>query len=264
MAKRARGGGGTHACSRRGCTHALGVSDHCTLVGGTSDDASASDSASPGDEPERRFPCDEPGCEYCHVRPAPARGSLRVGAIGRRPSAKDGFAVLEHAARDTGLPPLLRAISGDLLHPILKLLGDADLPCARLACTAFRDHSSPTQKAPHGLFSARARSPDDDSEDEPPTTLLSLAASIGIVGVLEELGGHLAILQYVHEHGCPWDCNTCYGAALGGHLEMLRVEVLRYTQEHGFPLDFNRCIAAALERGRAEVVEYMRAAQPAA
>jgi len=67
------------------------------------------------------------------------------------------------------------------------------------------------------------------------------------------------VLRYAHEHGCAWHSDTCYYAARGGS-----VEVLRYTQEHGFPLDFNRCIAAALERGRAEVVEYLRAAQLAA
>mmetsp|Transcript_37412 Transcript_37412/g.92686 ORF Transcript_37412/g.92686 Transcript_37412/m.92686 type:complete len:94 (-) Transcript_37412:1003-1284(-) len=67
MAKRARGGG-THACPRRGCTHALGASKYCTLVGGASDDADDSVLASPDDEPERRFPCDEPGCEYRAAR----------------------------------------------------------------------------------------------------------------------------------------------------------------------------------------------------
>ena len=28
-------------------------------------------------------------------------------------------------------------------------------------------------------------------------------------GVLEQVG-HLECLKYAHEHGCPWDENTCY------------------------------------------------------
>jgi len=35
-------------------------------------------------------------------------------------------------------------------------------------------------------------------------------------------GGHLAVLRWARQHGCPWDKNTCYAAAIGGHLVMLR------------------------------------------
>ncbi|KAJ1641407.1 hypothetical protein T492DRAFT_853046 [Pavlovales sp. CCMP2436] len=41
--------------------HAL-ARQYCTLVGGANDDAKGL--ASPGDEPKRYFPCDEPGCAY--------------------------------------------------------------------------------------------------------------------------------------------------------------------------------------------------------
>jgi hypothetical protein len=70
------------------------------------------------------------------------------------------------------------------------------------------------------------------------------------------------VLQYAHEHGCAWDWHSCYFAAEGGFLE-----VLQYALEHGCPvsawmLDF--CLTAALQHGHAEVVEYLRAAQPTA
>ncbi|KAJ1620711.1 hypothetical protein T492DRAFT_619655, partial [Pavlovales sp. CCMP2436] len=52
-------------CSRsRGCVHAPGAAEYCTLVAGAHDDAEGSETASPGAEPERCFPCDEPGCGY--------------------------------------------------------------------------------------------------------------------------------------------------------------------------------------------------------
>ena len=35
-------------------------------------------------------------------------------------------------------------------------------------------------------------------------------------------GGHLDVLKYLHENGCPWDEWTCAGAAVGGHLELLK------------------------------------------
>mmetsp|Transcript_38717 Transcript_38717/g.95732 ORF Transcript_38717/g.95732 Transcript_38717/m.95732 type:complete len:83 (+) Transcript_38717:134-382(+) len=50
------------------------------------------------------------------------------------------------ARAESALPLLLCTLAGDLLGAILKLLDDADLPCARLVCRAFRDHSSPALK----------------------------------------------------------------------------------------------------------------------
>lgn len=34
--------------------------------------------------------------------------------------------------------------------------------------------------------------------------------------------GHLAVLQWARQQGCPWDATTCQGAAFGGHLAMLQ------------------------------------------
>jgi hypothetical protein len=37
------------------------------------------------------------------------------------------------------------------------------------------------------------------------------------------------VLQYAHEHGCPWNELACSCAARHGHLE-----VLQYAHEHGY------------------------------
>jgi hypothetical protein len=67
------------------------------------------------------------------------------------------------------------------------------------------------------------------------------------------------VLRYAHEHDCAWDSNTCYFAAVGGHLE-----ALRYAHEHGCPLDLDECLLQSEDNGHATVVEYLRAVQPAA
>jgi len=46
-------------------------------------------------------------------------------------------------------------------------------------------------------------------------------------------GGHLEVLKWAREHGCPWNENgycVCDDAASGGHLE-----VLKWAREHGCP-----------------------------
>jgi hypothetical protein len=62
--------------------------------------------------------------------------------------------------------------------------------------------------------------------------------------------GHLEVLRYAHEHGCPWDIDTCLGATQGGHLE-----VLRYAHEHGCPWDIDTCLGAT-QGGHLEVLRY--------
>ena len=56
-------------------------------------------------------------------------------------------------------------------------------------------------------------------------------------------GGHLHVLRWAREHGCPWDAATCARAARGGHLD-----VLRWAREHGCPWN-----AATRDRAAAEV-----------
>jgi hypothetical protein len=63
------------------------------------------------------------------------------------PSGKPGRASARLVARaEAALPLLLRALVGDPLRAIVQLLGDANLPCFRLACRAFRDHPSKPEK----------------------------------------------------------------------------------------------------------------------
>ena len=45
-------------------------------------------------------------------------------------------------------------------------------------------------------------------------------------------GGHLEVLQWARENGCPWDSDTCDKAAGKGHLE-----VLKWARQNGCPWD---------------------------
>ena len=65
-------------------------------------------------------------------------------------------------------------------------------------------------------------------------------------------GGHLEVLKYAHENGCPWDKETCSKAARGGHLE-----VLKYAHENGCPWDRWTCSKAA-DGGHLEVLQWAR------
>ncbi|KAJ1631753.1 hypothetical protein T492DRAFT_869373 [Pavlovales sp. CCMP2436] len=165
---------------------------------------------------------------------------------------RSAFAPRTSAVDEAALPPLLRVLAGDPLRAILKLLGGADLTCARLACRDFRDHSSPAEEAMprSGFLRTRAlvvfawERMFNFVLDLP--MMLLLAASFGYVFALEELvdnrqcalaadacaaaagKGQLAVLTWLHSRGCSWDRTTCVEAARGGHLE-----VLRYAHEHG-------------------------------
>jgi hypothetical protein len=189
---------------------------------------------------------------------------------GKRPRRASARLV---TAAESALPPLLRALTGDPLRAVLKLLPDADLPCARLVCRAFRDHSSPALKKCRGdflrtralLVFAWARMPGFVTALP---RMLTLSAAVGCVGVLEELvdirqcalaadaceaaakGGHLDALAWLHSRGCPWDGETCDRAAREGHFE-----VLRYAHEHGCPWDSTTCYLAA-RGGHIEVLRY--------
>jgi len=62
--------------------------------------------------------------------------------------------------------------------------------------------------------------------------------------------GHLNILKWAKENGCPWDSWTCANAAYGGHFELLK-----YARENGCPWDSWTCETAAY-RGHLEILEY--------
>ena len=65
--------------------------------------------------------------------------------------------------------------------------------------------------------------------------------------------GHLEVLQWAREQGCPWDSwNTCSTAAQGGHLY-----VLQYARAHGCPWDSRTCAHAA-RHGNLQVLKWAR------
>jgi hypothetical protein len=49
-------------------------------------------------------------------------------------------------------------------------------------------------------------------------------------------GGHLEVLRWAREKGCPWNKWTCAAAARGGHLD-----VLKWARERGCPWDKRPC-----------------------
>ena len=64
-------------------------------------------------------------------------------------------------------------------------------------------------------------------------------------------GGNLEVLQWLRQNGCPWDAETCTVAAGGGHLK-----VLQWARENGCPWDEktwyyadSRCRPYLLEHG---------------
>ena len=65
-------------------------------------------------------------------------------------------------------------------------------------------------------------------------------------------GGHLNVLKYAHENGCPWNEYTCEAAAEGGHLD-----VLKYAHENGCRWGQGVCTAAA-RAGHLDVLKYAR------
>ncbi|CAB9528076.1 ankyrin repeat protein [Seminavis robusta] len=64
--------------------------------------------------------------------------------------------------------------------------------------------------------------------------------------------GHLEILKWARENGCPWDWRTCRRAAGYGHLE-----VLKWARENGCPWDDYTCSQAA-KTGHLEILKWAR------
>ena len=65
-------------------------------------------------------------------------------------------------------------------------------------------------------------------------------------------GGHLEVLKWARENGCPWGELTCAQAAKGGHLE-----VLKWARQNGCPWDRMTCAYAAWG-GHLEVLKWAR------
>ena len=62
--------------------------------------------------------------------------------------------------------------------------------------------------------------------------------------------GHLGLLQWARERGCPWDSRVCAKAAWSGHLE-----VLQWAHEQGCPVG-EGALAAAAGAGQLAVLEW--------
>jgi hypothetical protein len=73
--------------------------------------------------------------------------------------------------------------------------------------------------------------------------------------------GHLEVLKWLRENGCPWDWWACKAAAGGGHLE-----VLEWMGANGFSIDgertwtkFDEEFNRMMRQGNLEVVKWVRA-----
>lgn len=62
--------------------------------------------------------------------------------------------------------------------------------------------------------------------------------------------GHLHVLSYLHDNGCPWDVETCIAAAQGGHFSCVK-----YAHDHGCPLNMFVCSIAA-GRGDLKILQF--------
>ena len=74
-------------------------------------------------------------------------------------------------------------------------------------------------------------------------------------------GGHLEVLQWARQNGCPWDNN----AAREGHLLVRgtragtrHLEVLQWARQNGCPWDVRSCIYSAQNRGHLDVLQWLR------
>src|SRR5690606_2355299 len=63
--------------------------------------------------------------------------------------------------------------------------------------------------------------------------------------------GHLEMLQYLHENGCPWDREAFSNAVKNGHLQ-----VVQYLHENGCPWD-DKVSDFAVEEGHLQVLQYL-------
>ena len=72
-----------------------------------------------------------------------------------------------------------------------------------------------------------------------------------IICALTAESGHLDMLKYLHENGCPWDQQSCQRAAFNGHLD-----VLKYLHENGCDWNQSVCCAAAIG-GHLDVIKYL-------
>ncbi|KAJ1627827.1 hypothetical protein T492DRAFT_876094 [Pavlovales sp. CCMP2436] len=184
-----------------------------------------------------------PSAPACDCVAPPAVSSCPPPASGAEPLCTTSPPVMAEVA----LPPLLRALASDPLRAIIKLLGGANLMCARLEYRDFRDHSSPAQEAMARSDFLRTRALAVFAWERMSgfvlvlCHMLRLAASAGCVGALEEL---------VDNRQCALTVHVCAAAAGNGQLG-----ALIWLRSHGYPWDFAPAIGLLI---------YFRAEQPVA
>ncbi len=61
------------------------------------------------------------------------------------------------------------------------------------------------------------------------------------------------MIQYLHEHGFPWDESTCHGAVCGGNMQ-----ILQYLHNHGCPWNKATLCNAAAYSGHLHILQYVR------
>ena len=80
-----------------------------------------------------------------------------------------------------------------------------------------------------------------------PTTATGIRAH-----ALQQLVGHLEVLQWAHADNCAWDSRTCNTAAAGGHFE-----VLQWLRANGCDWSEDTC-KAAYDGEYLEVLQWAR------
>ena len=133
-----------------------------------------------------------------------------------------------------------RCLSQDLLHRVIELVPATDSLCTALTCKPFRHCIRPNPpvvnddtKTFQTRYTACVSSP------ERMEWVLSfpklqrpkwLGWGKSEACAYAARGGHLEMVKFLHEKGCPWDADTTKGAAGGGHLDMLK-----FLHEKGCP-----------------------------
>ena len=73
-----------------------------------------------------------------------------------------------------------------------------------------------------------------------------------VICAFAAFGGHVDVLDWARDRGCPWDEETCASAAEGGHLD-----VLRWARAKGCPWD-EQTVDMAEEYGHEEIAAWAR------
>ena len=133
-----------------------------------------------------------------------------------------------------------RCLSQELLHRVIELVPATDSLCTALTCKPFRHCIRPNPpivnvdtKTFQTRYTACVSSP-ERMEWVLRFPKLQRPEWLGWgkseTCAYAALGGHLEMVKFLHEKGCPWDSRATEYAADGGHLD-----VLKYLHEKGCP-----------------------------